>query len=367
MNTRTHALLALACTLSLGCPAAEETPDPTPDAAATPDASRDAAADTSTGAPDAGDPIEDAGAEDATTPTEDAGEEPGFTIAPGTQRGAIESGGRTREFNVRLPPGYDGATPLPLLLVFHGGNGEGATLQDALGFDAYTDRDGAIAVYPDGVEKNWADGRGTTDASQAGVDDIGFVADLIDHLSTHLNVDDQKVWATGVSNGGFFTQHLACELSDRIDAVAPVISALPTAALDTCRPGDALPMLAIQGTEDQFITFAGGDASHDTLGLGDGGAIESADTTRAFWAERYGCDPTPTVTALDPVDPQDPTRAELYAYRGCDADARIDYYIVTGMGHTWPPNSGVAPRVSGPASPQLDATALIWAFFNAAP
>ena len=231
-----------------------------------------------------------------------------------------------------------------------------------LGFDAYTDRDGAIAVYPDGVENNWADGRCTTDASLAGVDDVAFVADLIDHLATHLNVDANRIWATGISNGGFFTQHLACELSERFAAVAPVISALPTAALETCRP--VAPMLAIQGTEDAFITFEGGDAGHDRFNLGDGGAIESADTTRAFWAERAGCDPEPVVTALDPVNAQDPTRVTLYAYRGCEAGARIDYYIVSGMGHVWPPDEGTSPRETGATSTQLDATSLVWAFFN---
>ena len=306
-------------------------------------------------------------APDVTDVGQSVGGEPGFTIAPGTQRGTIESGGRTREFNVRIPPDYDGQTPLPLLLVFHGGNGEGTMIQNGLGFDAYTDRDDAIAVYPDGVQKNWADGRGTTDASRANVNDLGFVSDLIDHMATHLNIDDDRIWATGVSNGGLFTQHLACELSDRLGAIAPVISALPTTALDTCRPGNVLPMLAIQGTEDAFMTFEGGDASHDRLGLGDGGAIESADVTRAFWAERYGCDPTPQVSELDPVDAQDPTRVSLYAYRGCQAGARIDYYIVTGMGHTWPPNEGATPRIVGPTSRQLDATALIWTFFNQGP
>lgn len=315
--------------------------------------------------------IEDVGLPDMASDVTDAGEDegrgPGFTIAAGTQRGTLESGGRTRNFNVRIPPDYDGQTPLPLLLVFHGGNGEGAMLQNQLGFDAYTDRDNTIAVYPDGVQKNWADGRGTTDASRAGVDDLGFVSDLIDHMTTHLNVDDDRIWATGLSNGGLFTQHLACELSDRIDAIAPVISALPTNALDTCRPGNMLPMLAIQGTEDAFMTFEGGDSSHDQLGLGDGGAIESADVTRAFWAERYGCDPTPQVSELDPVDGQDPTRVTLYAYRGCEVGARIDYYIVTGMGHSWPPNEVVAPRIAGRTSQQLDATALIWAFFNQGP
>ena len=120
----------------------------------------------------------------------------------------------------------------------------------------------------------------------------------------------------------------------------------------------------IQGTGDAFITFAGGDASHDRLGLGDGGSIESADATRAFWAERAGCTPDPVVTALDPVDDEDPTRVTCTPTVGAmTARASI---TISSPGWAIPglPKRGNTPCVTGPTSRQLDATALIWAFFN---
>ena len=289
----------------------------------------------------------------------------GFEIAPGDHRGEFTSGGRARTYTLRLPPGYDPEGTHPLLFVFHGGNGSGDQIKMGLGFDAYTDEGETLAVYPDGVENNWADGRGTTDTSLAGVDDVAFVRELIDHLSTHLAVDRARVWVTGVSNGGLMSHRLGCDLADRIAAIAPVIASMASAYTDACAPARPISMLAIQGTLDPFMTFEGGDSSHDARpNLGDGGPILGVIETAEYWARLMMCEETPTITALEPLDPSDPTRVERRLWDMCAQSAIIDYYIVEGMGHTWPPRQSAVPRISGPASSQLDATALIWAFFQ---
>ncbi|MGM0558911.1 MAG: alpha/beta hydrolase family esterase [Myxococcota bacterium] len=295
----------------------------------------------------------------------DAAEQaPTFSLEPGVHEGSLVSGDFERTFLIDIPPSYDGSTDIPLLFVFHGGGGSGEKIQGRLGFGAAAEPDGAIVVYPDGIESNWADGRGTTDASRAGVDDVRFVSELIDHLDAHLSIDESRVWATGVSNGGIFSHTLACDLAGRIAAVGPVISAFPTEYKDDCSPARPIPMLAIQGTEDPFMTFEGGDASHDERGLGAGGAIESAEATADFWAQKNGCDPEPNIRRLEPVDPDDPTRVELWEFRNCEGGAQIDYYIVEGMGHTWPPLEARFPRLSGPTSPNINATGVIWRFFQ---
>ena len=112
------------------------------------------------------------------------------------------------------------------------------------------------------------------------------------------------------------------------------------------------------------MTFEGGDAAHDERGLGDGGSIESADATANFWAQKNGCVSEPDVRRLEPVEPDDPTRVELREFRDCDAGAMIDYYVVEGMGHNWPPMEPRFPRIAGPTSPQLNATGVIWQFFQ---
>jgi polyhydroxybutyrate depolymerase len=317
--------------------------------------------------PDADEPDADEPDADEPEPDMEGGQlEPlGWPTEPGDYTLSMDSGGLTRTMEMHVPPQISQGQALPVILVLHGGNGSGARLQETLGFDAYADQDGAIVIYPDGVESNWADGRGTTDAALAGVDDIGFFTDVLDQVALHDHMDAQRVWFTGASNGGIMTHRVACDLADRVAAVAPVISALPTAYVESCQPARPIPMLAIQGTADLFINLEGGDASHDTTGLGDGGLIESAQATAAFWAQHNGCDPEPTVQALEPTSEDDETTVELRTWRGCQGDALIDYYIVHGMGHTWPPLEGAAPRLSGPSSHQLDATALIWAFVRA--
>lgn len=303
-------------------------------------------------------PEVDTSSEDVSPPPVDLSDE------PGAHQAELLSGGLERTFTYTVPRSYDRQNAHPLLLVFHGGDGSGSLMR-ALGFGAHAEGDAAIVVYPDGVDNNWSDGRGTTDAELAGVDDVGFVSELIDAFDASLSVDTDRVWATGPSNGGMFSHRLACDLSDRIAAVAPVIAALPTQLRATCAPARPIAMLAIQGTDDPFITFEGGDAAHDDYpNLGAGGEIESAEATMQFWAQQNSCDTPATIVDLEPIDEADATRVTRHEYRGCDGGALIDYHIVAGMGHTWPPREAQAPRISGPTSTQLDATELIWEFLR---
>lgn len=287
-------------------------------------------------------------------------------LEPGTHDLSIESGEFDRTFTVHIPQGYDHQTASPLVFVFHGGGGDAEGMQ-GLGFNALADRDEVIVVYPNGIEKNWADGRGTTDAALAGADDVTFVRDMIDELSSRQNIDAGAVFATGISNGGIFSHRLACDLADRIVAIGPVVGSLASDYRSTCNPSEEIGVISIRGTEDPFINFEGGDSTHNTFEmLGAGGLIESAADARFFWASQNGCDDA-VVEELEPVDTDDPTRVTRVTHEGCEGGVRVVYYTVEGMGHTWPPKEGAAPRISGPSSSQLNATELVWEFFFSAP
>lgn len=279
--------------------------------------------------------------------------------AIGAHFGVIDVDGRTREFLYVVPESYDDLQPHGVVFAFHGGGGTGERFR-AVGLEASAAEHRSVIVYPESAEGRWNDGRGT---AAVDVDDVAFVRALLDLLEEDLLIDPDRIFATGASNGGMFSHRLACEV-DRFAAVAPVIAALPSNVRDSCAPGRPVSLIAIQGTEDEFITFEGGDAAHDRFPrLGEGGAIESADSTRRFWASVNGCDPEAQAQALPPADDTDPTRVFLYDHQGCADGARVEYYVVEGMGHAWPPLNPAAPRVSGSTSKQLDATALIWAFF----
>jgi polyhydroxybutyrate depolymerase len=134
------------------------------------------------------------------------------------------SGGRSRTYRLHVPSGPHDGRPAALVLVFHGGRGDGESVERLTGFDALSDREGFLVAYPDGVGKQWNDGREVADFEtfQDHVDDVAFVADLIDAIGNGHAVDPKRVFATGISNGGIFSHYLGARLSGRIAAIAPV-------------------------------------------------------------------------------------------------------------------------------------------------
>ncbi len=299
---------------------------------------------------------------DSVTPPADAG---GDRLEPGDHMLTLDSGGLTRTYVLHVPPDLDPSTRYPLVVFLHGGNGTAAMIQMSTRFDAVADRESFLVVYPDGIANNWNGGRGTSDAELMGVDDVTFIRELIAATVMSAGADEGRVFAIGVSNGGMMMHRLACEAADVITAVVPVISALAE-PLATCTPARPISMLAIQGDDDPFIPIDGGDTHHrDRPALGDGGNVLSADATRTHWREANGCTSF-TSEVLVKVDPADPTEATVFRERDCTDGVLIDYYIVAGMGHTYPPNPARL-AISGASSPQLDTNELAAEFFRTVP
>ncbi|HEU5370452.1 MAG TPA: PHB depolymerase family esterase, partial [Ktedonobacterales bacterium] len=150
--------------------------------------------------------------------------------------GSLSSGGLTRTYQGHLPSSYDGVKALPLVLALHGHGGDGQGMLRLTHLNRIADQHGFIVVYPDGYQKSWADGRGATEADQAGVDDVGFLSALIDALANQYKVDQKRVYVTGISNGGFMSERLACDLSNKVAAVAAVAATMPTGLAARCAP-----------------------------------------------------------------------------------------------------------------------------------
>src|SRR5262249_51070220 len=138
-----------------------------------------------------------------------------------------------RTYVLHLPRDREPSKPAPLVIAMHGGSGtgEGFPRLTHHGFDDLADRDGWIVVYPDGIGKNWNDGRKVerSEAYKKNIDDVGFISALIDELTSNHAVDRKRVYATGISNGGFMSQRLARDLSSKIAAIAPVAANLHVA------------------------------------------------------------------------------------------------------------------------------------------
>jgi polyhydroxybutyrate depolymerase len=271
--------------------------------------------------------------------------------------GTLESGGIVRAYQVHVPARKASQT-LPLVLVLHGGRGDGAGMRSLTGMDSSADTAGFIVVYPDGLQKQWADGRGATEPEKAGVNDVAFLSSLVQRLSSELNADPKRIYATGISNGGFMSARLACDASSVFAAVAVVAATIPENVRATCKPSRAVPLMLIHGTADTFVPEVGG-----TIVKGEGGEAASTTQTVNLWRDLNKCSSGATQTQINPAN--DGTSISLERYTGCASGSEVAFYKVTDGGHTWPGGSQYLPVIIvGKTSRDVNASETMLAFFK---
>jgi polyhydroxybutyrate depolymerase len=264
--------------------------------------------------------------------------------------------GVTRHYLLHVPENLPPGRLVPLVLVFHGGGGRASQMAAFTGFDALAEREQFIVAYPDGIGRHWNDGRGRSHA-----DDVGFIRGLLDELEQFYPVDARRVYATGISNGGFFSNRLACELSDRIAAIASVAATMPEPLGSECNPARPISVLYIQGTEDPLVPIDGGKIGF-RHGRSLGHNISLADSV-AFWRRVDGITSAPVVENL-PHQVDDGTHVRREVWSGGKDHTEVVEYIIEGGGHTWPDGPQYLPKfIVGRASRNLDATSVIYNFF----
>jgi polyhydroxybutyrate depolymerase len=274
--------------------------------------------------------------------------------------------GVERRYLVHAPRNRAPGVKAPLVLVLHGGGGnaEGTIKLTKHRWDELADRDGFVVVYPDAVDKNWNDGR-TVESSEAHrekVDDVGYFSAVIDAVSKSENVDPRRIYATGISNGGFMSHRLGRELSSRIAAIAPVAANLQTAEDFAVVPSRAVSVLAINGTEDPLVPFGGGDVHFLKLKRG---KCLSAKETIAWWVKVNGCAAEGVAGAVPDRDAGDGTTVRTETHGGGRDGTEVILYIVEHGGHTWPGGLQYLPAVLiGKTCRDFDASDVIWAFFK---
>lgn len=291
----------------------------------------------------------------------------------GTLR-TISSQGRMRSYLLHVPAGSGSSQSgrlLPLVMVFHGGGGSPLDIASQTRFDALSDREHVLVAYPEGFEHSWADGRGTTKADRQGLDDVAFTRAIVDDIAKTHAIDRARIYATGPSNGGMFTNRLGCDAADLFAAIAPVIGTLAENVALRCRPAARISVVGVQGVADPVVPFAGGEVGGTIEAVAAGGRVQSSRATQELWRSIDGCDATPTSTPL-PVRVNDGTSVTRRAYSGCRDATDVVWYEIAGGGHRWPPNRSPRPMVEraaahllGAASQNIDATDVIWSFFAA--
>jgi polyhydroxybutyrate depolymerase len=270
------------------------------------------------------------------------------------QPGTFQFGGLTRTYRVHVPSG----PPLGLVLNLHGGGGTGAGQQDLTDFDAVADANNLLVVYPDGYEKSWADGRGASPADRRHVDDVGFLVALTSKLATDFGVARGHVFATGMSNGGFMSNRLACDHADVFAAIAPVAGTLGAGV--ACNPSRPVSVLEAHGTADPLVPFNGGKVR------GRGGLSHSISATSMVnkWRTSDGCQGDPSADALPNVG--DGTIVHRFDSTACASSTEVVFYQIDNGGHTWPGGRQYLPKpIIGPTTRALDASEAIAQFFLA--
>lgn len=286
------------------------------------------------------------------------------------RKGSLVHDDLQRTFTLYIPSSVNEYVPVPLVIALHGRgvDGEGMILVTRKGFDRLADRDGFIVVYPDGIEMNWNDGRMDEEADDRAhredIDDVGFIAALTDMMVRDHNADPKRVYVTGISNGAIMSYRLACELSHRIAAVAPVDGNIPKLFIPECSPSRHIPVLAINNVDDPMVPFEGGEL-HGHSGRKVLGKVLSVEDSVGYWVKKNGCSPVPVVNEQPDRDPADGTRVTSMEYVNRDDGTEVILFIVEGGGHTWPGGLQYLPeRVIGKTSRDIDANEVIWSFFR---
>lgn len=260
----------------------------------------------------------------------------------------FEWDGITRSYRVFIPDAYEpGNSSLPLVLNFHGLGSSAFEQQLYSNMNDVANAENFFVVYPQGTSANpgWNVGWnfGTT------ADDVGFVNALIDTLQAHYGVNLDRVYSCGMSNGGFLSYKLACELNGRIAKIASVTGSMHAPQVDLCMPENPIPVMQIHGTADPVVGYNG--TANVSI------PIENLIDT---WADFNNCQPVTDTIAIEDINTLDLSTAQLIQYRDCEGETIMAFYKIDNGGHTWP-GAGI---IVGITNQDFNASEEIWAFFN---
>ena len=227
----------------------------------------------------------------------------------------------TRQFFVYVGSGYQSNSPV--LFVLHGYTSRGLWIMNYSGFQSIADDTGFIAIYPQGTllpatgQTHWNVGGWTTSST---TDDVGFINSVINFLNDEYSIDPKRIYSTGMSNGGYMSFKLACDLSSRIAAVVSVTGSMTNQTFDGCNPSHSTSVAQIHGLQDTVVSYAGN------------GFSKPIEEVMDYWVSNNNCESEPDTSEISGSN-----GGGIHdVYSGCDNETNVELYLMTNMGHTWP-------------------------------
>ncbi len=270
----------------------------------------------------------------------------------------LRVGREHREYILHVPKSYDRDRPTALVILLHGHGARAQTFEASTGMSTKANRNGFIVAYPQalGSPSVWHTG---VDGS-ADVDDVAFIRILIDSISARYNIDQDRIYVAGHSNGAFMAYRVGSALSSRVAAIGISAGSIGriTSRGDTLRiaaPTNPVSVIAFHGKADNTVPYNGGSEEDGPR------RIVAAPQSIDFWVKSDGCNPTPATTVLEDGN------VTLDDYTGCKAASEVAFYTIQDGTHKWPGDRMPWWHFWGRSSREPSATNDMWSFFKAHP
>jgi len=274
----------------------------------------------------------------------------------------IKVDGTERKYLLHLPPKDTLSRKNPLLIVLHGHGGNGKQVMKETGFNDISDREKFIVIYPYGINKGWNDGRETS-GEAVKYDDVKFIASIIDTTVSEFQADTSRIFATGMSNGGFLSIYLAYKLNERILAAAPVCANIPENIKDEYNFNRPVSIMLVNGTADPLVRYYGGKVGFGIL-KNRGFALSTEETIKIF-AKLNKCNPVPVIEDIPDINEDDECFAEKHNYGNGLNNTKVVLVKVINGGHSYPGGTQYLPKaLVGNLCKDFSASELIWEFFK---
>lgn len=259
---------------------------------------------------------------------------------------SIYSEGLYRKYRLYVPAIYNPSNAVPLILNLHGYTSNSAQQQAYANFMPIADTANFIVVSPDGTaplgSPFWNAGFSAT-----AVNDVQFLSNLIDSIKLIYNINLNRVYSCGMSNGGIMSYYLACNLSNKITAIASVTGTM-LKAWSNCVPNRPFPIMEIHGTADGTVPYAGNST------------FEAIDTVIKKWQIYNVCSASPLTYSVPNINLLDNSTAIRYVYSNGQNNSSVELFKVNNGSHSWP---GGAPVIAN-TNQDFSASVEIWRFFR---